>query len=97
LGAFLVPETILLLSSAATWSFQLIVDVFPSEKAMESLRGGTLLKSLPVTTLEVVDVLGLEPMLSSSLLYKKEETRTSEEEFLEECLVIQQVWNLSLE
>jgi len=54
-GAFSAPETILLPSSAATWSFQLIVDAFPSGKATGSLRGGSLLEeSLPVITLGAV-------------------------------------------
>jgi len=83
-----------------------MVDVFLSVKAMGSLRGGTLLESLPVTTLGTVDVLELEPMISSSLSSEKEEDRTSGEGFLEaeeaetllkERLVIQQVWDLPLE
>jgi len=73
-----------------------MVNVFPSEKVVESLRGGTLLESLPITTLGAVGVLGLEPKLSSLLSSEKEEDRASEEGFLEECLAIQQVWNLPL-
>jgi len=60
-----------------------MVNVFPSGKAVGSLRGGTLLKSLPVITLGVVGVLESEPMLSSSLSSEEEKDRTSEEGFLE--------------
>jgi len=82
-----------------------MVDVFPSGKAIGSLRGGTLLESLPITTLGAVGVLRSEPKLSSSLSSKEEEDRTSEEGFLkaeeaetllEEHLAIQQVWDLFL-
>ena len=38
-GIFSASETMLLPSSAATWSSQLIVNAFPSGKAAESLRG----------------------------------------------------------
>ena len=71
-GTFSAPETILLPFSAAIWSSQLIVDVFSSGKAIESLRRGTLLESLPVTILGVVGVLGSELKLFSSLSSKKE-------------------------
>jgi len=69
------------------------------------LRGGTLLKSLLVTTLGTVGVLELEPKLSSSLSSEKEKDRILGEGFLEtqevetlleEHLTIQQVWNLLL-
>jgi len=106
-GAFSAPETILLLFSAATWSSQLIVDAFPSGKAAGSLRGDSFLKeSLPVITLGAVGVLGSEPTLSSSLSPEEDENKASGEGFLEaeeaetlleECLAIQQVWDLSLE
>jgi len=75
-----------------------MVNVFPSGKAVGSLRGGTLLESLPVITLGVVGILGSEPILSSSLSSGEEENRTSEEGFLEaeeaktlleKCLAIQ--------
>jgi len=83
-----------------------MVNVFLSGKVIGSLRGGTLLESLPVTTLKTVGVLGLKLILSFSLSFEKEEDRTSGEGFLEaekaetllkEHLVIQQVWNLPLE
>jgi len=84
-----------------------MVNVFLSGKVIGSLRGGTLLESLPVTTLKTVGVLGLKPILSFSLSFEEEEEdRTSGEGFLEaekaetllkEHLVIQQVWNLPLE
>jgi len=69
------------------------------------LRGGTLLKSLLITTLGAVGVLELEPKLSSSLSSEKEKDRILGEGFLEtqevetlleEHLTIQQVWNLLL-
>jgi len=74
----------LLPSSAATWSSQLIVDAFPSGKAAESLRGGSFLKkSLPVITLGTVGVLESEPTLSSSLSPEEDEDKASGEGFLE--------------
>ena len=83
-GTFSALETKLLLSSAATWSFQLIVDAFPSGKAAGSLRGGSFLKeSLPVITLGAVGILGSEPTLSSSLSPEEGEDKASGEEFLE--------------
>jgi len=83
-GAFSAPETMLLPSSAATWSSQLIVDAFPSGKAAGSLRGGSLLEeSLPIITLGAVGVLGSEPTLSSSLSSDKNEDKASGEGFLE--------------
>jgi len=83
-GAFSALETMLLPSSAATWSSQLIVDAFPSGKAAESLRGGSFLKeSLPVITLGAVGVLGSEPTLSSSLSPEEDENKASGEGFLE--------------
>jgi len=83
-GTFSAPETMLLPSSAATWSSQLIVDAFPSEKAAESLRGSSFLEeSLPVITLGTVGVLESEPKLFSSLSPEEEEDRTSGEGFLE--------------
>jgi len=106
-GAFSVPETILLPSSAATWSSQLIVDAFPSGKAVGSLRGDSLLEeSLPVIALGAVGVLGSEPTLSSSLSPEEDEDKASGEEFLEaeeaetlleEHLAMQRVWGLPLE
>ena len=83
-GIFSALETKLLLSSAATWLFQLIVNAFPSGKAAGSLRGGSLLEeSLPVTTLRAVCVLGSELTLSSSLFPEENEDRASGKEFLE--------------
>ena len=83
-GIFSALETKLLLSSAATWSFQLIVDAFPSGKAAGSLRGGSLLEeSLPVITLRAVGILGLEPTLSSSLFPEEDEDKALGEGFLE--------------
>jgi len=74
----------LLPSSAATWSSQLIVDAFPSEKAAGSLRGGSLLEeSLPVITLRAVGVLGSEPTHSSSLFPEEDEDKALGEGFLE--------------
>ena len=106
-GTFLAPETKLLPSSAATWLFQLIVDVFSSGKVAGSLREGSLLeKSLPVITLGAVGILESEPTLFSSLSPEKDEDKASEEGFLEteeaeilleERLAIQQVWGLPLE
>ena len=106
-GAFSVPETMLLPSSAATWSSQLIVDAFPSGKAAGSLRGGGFLKeSLPVITLGAVGVLGSEPTLSSSLSPEEDEDKASGEGFLEaeeaetlleERLAMRRVWGLPLE
>ena len=106
-GTFSAPETKLLPSSAATWLFQLIVDVFSSGKVAGSLREGSLLeKSLPVITLGAVGILESEPILSSSLSPEKDEDKASEEGFLEteeaeilleERLAIQQVWGLPLE
>jgi len=83
-GAFSAPETKLLPSLAATWLSQLIVDAFPSGKAAESLRGGSLLEeSLFVITLGVVGILGLEPTLSSSLSPEEDEDKALGEGFLE--------------
>ena len=106
-GAFSAPETMLLPSSAATWSSQLIVDAFSSGKAAGSLRGGSFLKeSLPVVTLGAVGVLGSEPTLSSSLSPEKDEDKASGEGFLEakeaetlleERLAMRRVWGLPLE
>ena len=106
-GTFSAPEAILLPSSAATWSSQLIVDAFPSEKAAGSLRGGSFLKkSLLVITLGAVGVLGSEPTLSSSLSPEEDEDKASGEGFLEaeeaealleEHLAMQRVWGLPLE
>jgi len=74
----------LLPSSAATWLSQLIVDTFPSEKAVGSFRRGSLLEeSLPVITLGTVGVLGSEPTLSSSLSPGEDEDKASGEGFLE--------------
>jgi len=106
-GTFSASETKLLPSSAATWSSQLIVDVFPSGKAAGSLRGGSFLKeSLPVVTLGAVGILGSEPMLSSSLSPEEDEDKASGEGFLEaekaeilleEHLAMRRVWDLPLE
>ena len=97
-GIFSVPETMLLSSSAVTWSSQLIVDAFPSGKAAGSLKGGSFLKeSLPVITLGAVGILRSEPTLSSSLSPEEDEDKASGEGFLEaeeaetlleECLVM---------
>ena len=97
----------LLPSSAATWSFQLIVDAFPSGNAAGSLRGGSFLKeSLPVITLGTVGVLGSEPTLSSLLSPEEDEDKASGEGFLEaeeaetlleERLAMRRVWGLLLE
>jgi len=73
----------LLLSLAATWSSQLIVDAFPLGKAAGRLRGGSFLKeSLPVITLGAVGILGSEPTLSSSLSPEDDEDKASGERFL---------------
>ena len=81
---FSAPETILLPSSAATWSSQLIVDAFPLGKTAGSLRGGSFLKkSLPVVALGAVGVLGSEPTLSSSLSPEEDKDRASGEGFFE--------------
>ena len=106
-GIFLVLETLLLPSSAATWLSQLIVDAFPSGKAAGSLRGGRFLKeSLSVIILGIVDILGSELILSSSLSSEEDEDKASGEGFLkakeaetllEERLAMRQVWGLSLE
>ena len=106
-GTYSAPETMLLPSSAATWSFQLIVDAFPLGKVAGSLRGGSFLKeSLPVITLGAVGVLGSKPTLSSSLSPEEDEDKASGEGFLEaeeaetlleECLAMQRVWGLLLE
>ena len=83
-GTFLVLETLLLPSSAATWLSQLIVDAFPSGKAAGSLRGGSFLKkSLPVVTLGIVGILGSESTLFFSLSPEKDEDKASGEGFLE--------------
>ena len=75
-----------------------MVNVFPLGKAIGSLRGGTFLESLPVTTLRTVSILGSEPKLSFSLLSEEEEDRTLRDRFLEaeeteilleECFTIQ--------
>ena len=105
-GTFSASETMLLPSSAAIWLFQLIVDAFPSGKAAESLREGSFLKeSLPVIILGAVGVLGLEPILSSSLSPEEDEDKALEEGFLEaeeaetlleERLAMRQVWGLLL-
>jgi len=99
IGAFSALETMLLPSSAATWSFQLIVDAFPSAKAVGSLRKGSLLEeSLHIITFGAVGVLGSEPILFSSLSPEEDEDKASGEEFLEaeeaetllkECLAMQ--------
>ena len=103
LGTFSALETTLLLSSATTWSFQLIVDAFSSGirvgKVVENLREGNLLEeSLPVTIFEAVGVLGSELMLFSSLSSEEKKDRILGEEFLKaeegetllkECLVMQ--------
>ena len=106
-GTYSAPETMLLPSSAATWSSQLIVDAFPSGKAAGSLRGDSFLKeSLPVVTLGAVGVLGSEPTLSSSLSPGEDEDKASGEGFLEaeeaetlleERLAMRRVWGLPLE
>ena len=83
-GIFSALETILLPSSAAIWSFQLIVDAFPSGKAAESFKEGSLLEvSLPVITLEAVGVLESELILFSLLFPEEDENRASGEGFLE--------------
>jgi len=75
-----------------------MVNVFPSGKAIGSLRGGTFLESLPVTILRTVSILESEPKLSFSLSSEEEEDRTLRDRFLEvketeilleECLAIQ--------
>jgi len=106
-GTFSALETILLLSSVATWSSQLIVDAFPSGKTAGSLRGGSLLEeSLPVIILRAVGILGSEPTLSSSLSPEEDEDKASGEGFLEaeeaetllkERLAMRRVWGLPLE
>jgi len=82
LGTFSASETILLPSSAATWSSQLIVDAFSSGKAAGRFRRGSLLEeSLPVITLGAVGILGSELILSSSLSPKEDEDKASGKEF----------------
>ena len=97
----------LLPSSAATWSSQLIVYAFSSGKAAGSLREDSFLKeSLPVITLGAVGVLGLEPTLSSSLSPKDDDDKALGEGFLEaeeaetlleERFAMRRVWGLPLE
>jgi len=97
----------LLPSSAATWSSQLIVDAFPSGKAAGSLRRGSFLKeSLPVIIFGAVGVLRSELTLSSSLSPEEDEDKALGEGFLKtkeaetllkECLAMQRVWGLPLE
>jgi len=82
------PKTKFLLSSADTWSSQLIVGAFPSGiragKAAGSFREGSLLEeSLPVVTLGTVGVLGSESTLSFSLSPEEDEDKASGEGFLE--------------
>ena len=82
------PKTKSLSSSAATWSFQLIVDAFLSGiragKAAGSFREGNLLEeSLSVVTFGAVGILGLEPTLSSLLSPEEDEDKASGEGFLE--------------
>jgi len=82
------PKTKSLPSSANIWSFQLIVDAFPSGirvgKAARSFRKGNLLEeSLPVVILGAVGILGSEPTLSSSLSSKEDKDKVSGEVFLE--------------
>ena len=106
-GTFSAPETMLLPSSAATWSSQLIVDAFSLGKTAGSLRGGSFLKeSLLVITLGAVGVLGSEPILSFSLSPEEDEDKASGEGFLEaekaetlleEHLAMRRVWGLPLE
>ena len=101
LGTFSASETILLPSSAATWSSQLIVDAFSSGKAAGRFRRGSLLEeSLPVITLGAVGILGSELILSSSLSPKEDKDKASGKEFfgaeeaktlLEEYLAIRRV------
>jgi len=82
------PKTKSLPSSANIWSFQLIVDTFPSGirvgKAARSFREGNLLEeSLPVVILGAVGILGSEPTLSSSLSPEEDKDKASGEGFLE--------------
>ena len=109
-GVFLLPKTILLSSSAITWSFKLNINAFPSGietgRTAGSFRKDTFLEeSLPVVALGVVGVLESSPMLSSSLSPEEDEEKTSGEGFLEaeeaetlleEHLAMQWVWSLSL-
>jgi len=65
-----------------------MVDAFLSGirvgKAARSFREGNLLEeSLPVVTLGVIGILGLEPTLSSSLSPEEDEDKASGEGFLE--------------
>jgi len=87
-GVFLLPKTILLSSSAITWSFKLNINAFPSGietgRTAGSFREDTFLEeSLPVVALGVVGVLESSPMLSSSLSPEEDEEKTSGEGFLE--------------
>ena len=83
-GIFSASETMLLPSSATTWSSQLIVNAFPSGKAAGSLREDSFLKeSLSIITLGAVGVLESEPTLSSSLSPKEDEDKALGEGFLE--------------
>ena len=98
LGVFLALKTIFLPSSTAIYSFQLIVNAFPSAKVAESFRRDSLLEeNLPIITLEAVGILRSKSILSPLLSPKKYEDKALWEEFLEteevetlpeECLAI---------
>jgi len=104
---FLALEMILLLSSVAIWSSQVIVDAIPSGKAAGSFKGDSFLEeSLPVITLGAVSIIGSEFTLSFLLSPEENKDKASREEFLEvdeaetlleEHLAIRQVWGLFLE
>jgi len=86
-GAFSFLETKSLLSSANTWSLQLIVDAVTSRieagKAAGSLREGTFMQeSLPVVTLGAVGILGSKLMSFSSLSSEEDKYTASGETFL---------------
>ena len=77
-------KTKFLLSSAATWSSQLIVDTFPLGKVVESFRRGSFLEeNLLIITLRAVGVLESEPTLFSSLSFKEDKDKALGEGFLE--------------
>ena len=106
-GAQITPEARPLLSSAETWSSQLIECVLPSgteeEGAAGSWRGVILWKSLLVMILGAVGVLGPGLTFFSSLSFEEEGSgdafleSSAAETLLEERLPVQQAWERPLE
>jgi len=87
----------LLFFSVAVWSFQLIVDAFPSGKAVGSFRGDSHLEESLLVIFRIISVLRLELILFFSLSPEEDENKALGEEFLEtenvetlleECLVM---------